>query len=121
TDQVNPHQRFLHCGHHATVKLITRLMNSGRIYENDLSLGLCNYTLYPEPRGLRLVGNRRNLLPHKLIKQSRFTSIRPPDQRNIAGMSHKSVFLTSNLWLTLFSKDLDQIDERLGRLLQPLA
>src|ERR1044071_3526184 len=62
---------------------MSRFMDARRIDENDLAVIASNNSLNAMTCRLRLIGNRRDLLADKPIKQRRFTGIRPTDKRNI--------------------------------------
>jgi len=45
-------------------------MHAGRIDENNLALGFCNYTLNPKTRRLWFIRDGRNLLAYEPIEES---------------------------------------------------
>ncbi len=71
---------------HAPVHPVHRLVDARRVDEHDLPGSAVAHAHDPVTRGLRLVGDDRELLPRKSIEQRRLAGVRPADERHEAGL-----------------------------------
>ena len=84
--EIDAHQRLLHRRHHATIELVTGLVDARCINKHHLTLRPGDYPLNPKPRGLWFIGNGSDLLAHQSIEQRRLAGIRAANQCDISAI-----------------------------------
>ena len=77
-DRVNVRDALPRDLDHIVSQTVARLVEAGRVEQDELDIVPVHHAVDPVARGLRLVGDDGDLLAHKRVRQARLAHVRPP-------------------------------------------
>ena len=83
-NEIDAFKSIVHRRHHSAIKLITRLVDTRRVDQNDLSVGPCDDSLNSVSSRLWFIGNRGDLFTHQTVQKRAFAGVETSDQGDIA-------------------------------------